>query len=232
MYWEKASMWISLKLSQNYLSFLELLFFKKKLNFYYVMGSDSLIFSLIHSDYFIKCSATCHIASFNSIQFILYSPISQITNVPQRALQSVHIRHPWPLTSHRIRRNSPKNWKNPFTGRERKEETFRRATEEDPSPGWTEAIDSHVTRWTIDVMWSEWSVTELLHIQWTVSIKRCPPFLNMLSDPSSSLYEHSASSLWFSNASPIPEWSLGRTADVISAPAVVMSAAPVCDQSG
>jgi len=32
--------------------------------------------------------------SFNSVPFILYSPISQITNLPQRALQSVHIRHP------------------------------------------------------------------------------------------------------------------------------------------
>jgi len=28
---------------------------------------------------------------FNSIQFIVYSPISQITNLPQRAVQSVHI---------------------------------------------------------------------------------------------------------------------------------------------
>jgi len=42
------------------------------------------------------------------IQFILYSPISQNTNVPQRALQSVHIRHP--LTS-----LPPKNRKKPFT---------------------------------------------------------------------------------------------------------------------
>jgi len=43
---------------------------------------------------------------FNSIQFILYSPSSQITNFPQRALQSVPIRHPCPKTSHRIRKNS------------------------------------------------------------------------------------------------------------------------------
>jgi len=43
------------------------------------------------------------------------------------------------LTSHRIRKTT-KNRKNPFTG-EKREETFRRATEEDPSPGWTEAID-------------------------------------------------------------------------------------------
>jgi len=51
----------------------------------------------------------------SSIQFILYSPISQMTNLPQRALQSVHIRHPWPLTSHRIRKNYQeieKKWRN------------------------------------------------------------------------------------------------------------------------
>jgi len=33
-----------------------------------------------------------------------------------------------------------RNRKNPFTWKKR-EETFRRATEEDPSPGWTDAID-------------------------------------------------------------------------------------------
>jgi len=31
----------------------------------------------------------------------------------------------------------PRKRKKPFTG-EKKEESFRRATEEDPSPGWTE----------------------------------------------------------------------------------------------
>jgi len=45
-------------------------------------------------------------SSSKSIQFILCRPKSQITNLPQSALQSVHIRHPWPLTSHRIRENS------------------------------------------------------------------------------------------------------------------------------
>jgi len=30
----------------------------------------------------------------------------KITNSPQRASQSVHIRHPWPLTSHWIRKNN------------------------------------------------------------------------------------------------------------------------------
>jgi len=44
---------------------------------------------------------------FNSVY--LYSPISQITNLSRSALQSVHIRHPWPLTSHWIRKNSLKN---------------------------------------------------------------------------------------------------------------------------
>jgi len=87
---------------------------------------------------------------FNSIQFVVYSPISQITNLPQRALQSVHIRHPWPLTSHRTRKNSQKIEKN-FS------ETFRRATEEDPSPGWTEAI--YVT-------FTEGIISELQQIQW------------------------------------------------------------------
>jgi len=37
---------------------------------------------------------------FTSIQFIFYSPRSQITNSPQRVLQSGHRRHPWPLTFH------------------------------------------------------------------------------------------------------------------------------------
>jgi len=57
-----------------------------------------------------------------SIQLIFVEP--RITNLPQRALQSVHIRHPLSqdLTS----------------DQEEIEETFRRATEEDPSPGWTE----------------------------------------------------------------------------------------------
>jgi len=70
---------------------------------------------------------------FSSIQFILHSPISQMINLPQRALRSVHIRHPWPLTSHRIRKNSQEIEKNPLG--EKSEETFRKATEEDPSPG-------------------------------------------------------------------------------------------------
>jgi len=43
--------------------------------------------------------------------------------------------HPCPKTSHRIRKNSQTT----LHGKKR-EETFRRATEEDPSPGWTGAI--------------------------------------------------------------------------------------------
>jgi len=39
---------------------------------------------------------------------------------------------------------------------EKREETFRRATEEDPSPGWTEAMY---------VMYTDGSITELQHIQ-------------------------------------------------------------------
>jgi len=57
---------------------------------------------------------------WDSIQFCLFCipPISQITNFKransQRALQSVHIWHPCPRTSHRIRKNSPKNRKKTF----------------------------------------------------------------------------------------------------------------------
>jgi len=62
-----------------------------------------------------------------SIQFISCSPISQITNLPSRALQSVHRRHLCPKTSHRIRKNSQEIEKKTFTGKKR-EETFRRET--------------------------------------------------------------------------------------------------------
>jgi len=44
-------------------------------------------------------------------------------------------RHPSPKTSHWIRKNSQITLHG-----EKREETFRRATEEDPSPGWTDAI--------------------------------------------------------------------------------------------
>jgi len=72
------------------------------------------------------------------LQFSLFciAHYHKFQNLPQRALQSVHIRHPCPRTSHRIRKNSPKIEKN--LHREKSEEPFRRATEEDPSPGWTE----------------------------------------------------------------------------------------------
>jgi len=61
---------------------------------------------------------------FNPMVYIFYSPISQITNLPS---QSVRIRHPWPLTSHRIRKNSREIEKKTFRG-EKREETFRRCT--------------------------------------------------------------------------------------------------------
>jgi len=92
----------------------------------------------------------------DSIQFIWYSPLSEITNLPQRALQSVHIRHPCPRTSHGIRKNSQEKEKTLSWGT-KGEETFRRATELDPSPGRTEATD---------VMCTEGINTELQHIQW------------------------------------------------------------------
>jgi len=75
-------------------------------------------------------------ASFNSIQFILYSPLSKSTHLPQRALQSVHI--DIPVSGPRI--GSGKTPKKPFH-REKREETFRRATEEDSSPRMDRRID-------------------------------------------------------------------------------------------
>jgi len=67
-----------------------------------------------------------HLKTFNSIQFIFYSPFSQITHLPQRALQSVHIDIPdlWPHIGSGTTPKQPFHW-------EKSEETFRRATEED-----------------------------------------------------------------------------------------------------
>jgi len=61
------------------------------------------------------------------MQYILYNPESQITNKDQEKL--------------------PKNRKQTFTGK-KIEETFRRATEEDPSPQMDRSNISHVYRWT------------------------------------------------------------------------------------
>jgi len=49
---------------------------------------------------------------FNSVYFVKFN----ITNskYSQRALQSVHVRHPCPSISHRIRKNSPKKYNKPF----------------------------------------------------------------------------------------------------------------------
>jgi len=76
---------------------------------------------------------------YNLIQSILYSPLSQITNLPKRALQSVHIQHPCPRTSHWIRKNSPqisqgKKGKKPSGKQQRRI----------PLPGWTEGIFSEL----------------------------------------------------------------------------------------
>jgi len=43
------------------------------------------------------------------------------------------------LTSHRIKKNSQKTEEKKRSQEKKREETLRRATEEDPSPGWTEA---------------------------------------------------------------------------------------------
>jgi len=66
------------------------------------------------------------------IQFILYRPISQILNFPQRLFTiCTH------TTSLTFDLTSDQD-KLPRNRRKKSEETFRRATEEDPSPGWTE----------------------------------------------------------------------------------------------
>jgi len=66
--------------------------------------------------------------------------------LPQRALQSVHLGIPVPGPYI----GSGNTLKQPFR-REKREETFRRATEEDPSPGWTGAIDAMCTEGQIRV---------------------------------------------------------------------------------
>jgi len=115
------------------------------------------------------CRLRCGLSVYQPGRFgpggLLKLPISQITN-SQRALQSEHVRHPWPLTSHRIRRNSQEiekklseGWgvevKNP-SGENRGVSLSRM----------DRCNRCHVTRWTIDVMWPEGIITELQHIQW------------------------------------------------------------------
>jgi len=70
---------------------------------------------------------------FNSLQFILYCPQSNIRNLPQRALQSVHIRHPCPRTSQTPHKNC-KILSQGKKGRNLQESNI-------PLPGWTEAKD-------------------------------------------------------------------------------------------
>jgi len=55
---------------------------------------------------------------WKTIQFslFLYSPISQITNDLRGLYNLYTYEHPWPLTSHQIRKNSPENRKQPFQG--------------------------------------------------------------------------------------------------------------------
>jgi len=90
----------------------------------------------------IICMEHFELIKLNSVY--LYSPFSQTTNLSQSALQICTHRHPCPKTSHRIRKNSQTT----LNG-EKREETFRRATEEDASPGWTGAIDVMCTEWII-----------------------------------------------------------------------------------
>jgi len=80
-----------------------------------------------------------NLTKFSSLEFILYSPKSQITNPPQRALQSVHIRH---LAGPHIGSgNTPQKVEKTLSrgkkGRKPSGEQQRRI----PLPGWTETID-------------------------------------------------------------------------------------------
>jgi len=85
-------------------------------------------------------SATNSSISFNSIQFIFYSPFSQITDLPQRALQSVHIDIPVP-EPHIGSRKTPKQTFMGKKGNKPSGEQQRRI----PLPGWTGAIDAMCT---------------------------------------------------------------------------------------
>jgi len=86
---------------------------------------------------------------FNSIQFILYRPISQMYTF------CTHTLHPWPLTSHRIRKNSQEIEKTLSGG------IKVRTLQESNRGGSLSRMDRR-----IDVMWPEGIVTELQHIQW------------------------------------------------------------------
>jgi len=93
----------------------------------------------------------------NSIQFILYTPKLQITNLPWRDLQCLHIRHPCPRTSHWNRKNSQKPRGNHSTAKKKRKKPSGKQQRRIPLPGWTEAIY---------VMFPDESVTALQHIQW------------------------------------------------------------------
>jgi len=69
---------------------------------------------------------------FNSI----LQPIFTNSKFVSEGFTIYKYKHPCPRTSHRIRKTSQTT----LNG-EKREETFRRATEEDPSPGWTGVID-------------------------------------------------------------------------------------------
>jgi len=101
-----------------------------------------------------KCPSLVTGLTFNSIQFILYSPLSQICLRGLYSLYTYDIPDLWPHIG--SGKNSQKIGKKLSQGKKR-EETFRRAREEDPSPGWTEDID---------VMWPEGIITEFQHMQW------------------------------------------------------------------
>jgi len=76
--------------------------------------------------------------TFHSIQFILYSSFSQLTNVSQSALQSLHIDIPVP-GPHIGSGTTPQKIEKTLSQR-KKGRNLQERTEEDPSPGWTGAI--------------------------------------------------------------------------------------------
>jgi len=71
----------------------------------------------------------------NSIKFCLFyiAQFHKLRISLRGLLQSVHMRHPCTWTTHRIRKKLPRKGEKKLSQREKREETFRRATEEDLS---------------------------------------------------------------------------------------------------
>jgi len=109
-------------------------------------------------------------SSINSIQFILYSPKSQICLRGLYNLYTDNIPVPGP---HRGSGKTPKTEKT-LTTKKRRKETFRRATEEDPSPRMDRSNRCYVyrmnnvterqqTKW----IWQKWWIMIHWHGPWS-----------------------------------------------------------------